>query len=1118
MVLLVITLSLVVLLTFVIVAFFAATTVNRTVENASSSAVSARMLADGAVGAIEGELIQEIIVGSAPPVTAGNRTIYFSANATGMVPQRAVYVEQDFGKADYPNFVNVVKQSGQPFFNNAIVFKFTSGAATDTPSGNGRKINPASWSAPMLTGGNFSSSTAPKWIYVNTNGYSATANASTSSNPTIGRIAFNVYDIGGLIDINASGHGISITPEVVTSKGTPAATDLTALPGIKPSADRSNLSHSWPPTWRLRGRWEKFQAGSMPFYSRTGWLEPLPRLPPPDTNDADRMFNSRQDLIRYAKAYPETFDQTGTLIPALQYLTTFSRDLDQPTHRPDPARPKVQQAIGAGGNDAHGFDDALNPALPLVLKMDGTPAIQRRFPLTRLELVATPDPGSAWSGDAAKVREYFGLEWDAPNNRWVYNHGDASDILPLSDIPAGREPDFFELLKAAISVGSLGKQLGFHFPRDYAGTPAIRNLMPFHTGGADGAINYQIIQIAANIIDQSDADSYPTRILFDGREFYGTEDLPRIVRARDRSFNLGAMAPTFRRPGAAASPDLYVVMVQPELWNPHAPSPNPPSSGPAKFRVVARSVTAVGGEVTAMWNAAGTGAIASWFSNFSPYGGPNCSSLINYTANNNGITFNLGSGEAEFREPRVLARVGYPAGSNSNGFPNSPDMAPTAMFAPGAPDTIVRVQIGNPAHLTNGFNPVPTVNQPMSFGSPGTADALGFVTSYLPFHGAGPAINQYLQIWRGRGGPLQLDLQYEGAGGWWTIDRMHVSYNGGDQRFHHIQVFIPNRFDPRSERWGPHYTLPAMNDPMVYNHIYDFGITGNPGPNVFSPAVPYGDIYPARPGWTGYSPGFQMGRVQRNTAADSFRYTDPDGVLRRATAAFASDGDSAGWPMHSNNFTSRPVILNRPFRSVAELGHAFRGTPWKNLDFMTKESGDRALLDVFSVDEGPEDTLVAGRVNLNTRQIPVLSSLIQGAGLVNGSVIDKTTATGIAQRLAIFTRGTTSGEGPLRDRSELVGRYVPQTSSFAGPAESMAQALTANDSPIERNRDVIIASLADVGTVRTWNVLIDVIAQSGSVTAGGNFIVNGEGRIWHSSAIDRLTTTVLDRHSESVSE
>ena len=42
-----------------------------------------------------------------------------------------------------------------------------------------------------------------------------------------------------------------------------------------------------------------------------------------------------------------------------------------------------------------------------------------------------------------------------------------------------------------------------------------------------------------------------------------------------------------------------------------------------------------------------------------------------------------------------------------------------------------------------------------------------------------------------------------------------------------------------------------------------------------------------------------------------------------------------------------PIMLNRPFRNVAELGYAFRDLPWKTVDFFTDKSADAGLLDIF---------------------------------------------------------------------------------------------------------------------------------------------------------------------------
>jgi hypothetical protein len=61
-----------------------------------------------------------------------------------------------------------------------------------------------------------------------------------------------------------------------------------------------------------------------------------------------------------------------------------------------------------------------------------------------------------------------------------------------------------------------------------------------------------------------------------------------------------------------------------------------------------------------------------------------------------------------------------------------------------------------------------------------------------------------------------------------------------------------------------------------------------------------------------------------------------------------------------------------------------------------------------------------------------------------------------------------------------------------------------------------------VGTVRVWNLLIDLTAQSGRYTPSANsleaFTVEGEKRVWLHVALDRFTGEVIDRQLEVVSE
>ena len=1107
---LVITMALVILLSFMVIAFFSMVTTNRQIENTSAGGVTARLLAEGAVGAIQADLRQEIITGSTA-VGSGNSTVYFANAPVNMVPLRAVNVS-----ATNPDFFNVVKQSGKVFAPGATIFPASSAKSTE-PANNGRLVSAARWSAPMLTGAEFATAEAPNWIFVNPTGYSATPNANT-----IGRIAFNVYDVGGLLDANVAGYAPKEDggdPAEMPTKGGTVWADLTAIPGIKASEYKAN--DAWPPKWRITGNWSSFTSEdpetSLPFYHRTGWRTAFLG---PQGESSDRMFASRQDLIRYAKAHPQTFEQSSGRIPALQYLSTFSRDLDRPTFRPNPDRPKVQQDIGSGGNDAKDKDDEINPALASQLNADGNLAIKERFPLSRLALVSTPVPPAAPSGDPDKINDYFGLTWDATNNRWLYNHSSANRILRLSEVPDGRDPDFFEILKAALTVGGLGKQFGSDFPANYSvALPSSR------LGGDDGRIEDQIVQIAANIIDQADRDSYPTRIQFNGRTFYGIEDLPRIYRGHETSYNMGLMPNFGVRNGngpMTGRARLYVTMVYPELWNPHRPSPSPTGPTPVNFRIVARTFTPVGAEAAYIWNATGTapqaGGNGGYFSDFSirPYG-PNCSQRLTYNSGegsnssnaNAAITFNLGAGDAEFREPRPLSALGYPAGSNATGWPNNADMALSALAAPGQPDAVVRIaESAVPPPLHGGDNTK-------------YRDALGFVASYLPMANAG-ALAKWLNAMRGLGGPVAFELQYNAPSNpatWWTIDRMDVSY-ANDIRFLHIQSHVANRADPRSSRWGSIYSIPnGYGDPVYVGsapatlHRYDTGYTANPSTGSFPVSISYTEA--RAPGWTGAANGGLLGYLQENLSSSSLRYTDPDGILRGADAKHAS-GD-VGRPMITGNTNSRPVVLNRPFRSVAELGNVFRDTPWRSLDFMTAESGDRALLDVFSVSDSPEDGIVAGRVNLNTRQATVIAALIQNASMATGARITNAEALEAAGQLTAWTASTAAEQGPLSDRSELVGRFV-SGNGFKGPLVEMANKLASSDRPIKTSREAIVRALADAGTTRSWGLLIDVIAQSGKLSASGAFIPEGESRLWNSVAIDRFTAKVIAQSNESIQE
>lgn len=249
--------------------------------------------------------------------------------------------------------------------------------------------------------------------------------------------------------------------------------------------------------------------------------------------------------------------------------------------------------------------------------------------------------------------------------------------------------------------------------------------------------------------------------------------------------------------------------------------------------------------------------------------------------------------------------------------------------------------------------------------------------------------------------------------------------------------------------------------------------------------------------WAANNPG--GGTANPQTAGNPV-YADLDAQARPGDALYASPS-----PLVLGASTARPVILNRPFRSVGELGYVFRDLPWKTLDFFTASSADAALLDLFSLNGG--QPVLGGRLNPNTRQKSVLSAVIAGATQGSGgsgTTISSDNANSIADAVIALSKAA-----PFANRSELVTRL-------------MADASLAKISTIKSEREGVVRALADCANTRTWNLLIDLIAQVGRYPSTANsldkFVVEGERHYWLHVAIDRYTGQIVDKQLEVVRE
>jgi hypothetical protein len=226
--------------------------------------------------------------------------------------------------------------------------------------------------------------------------------------------------------------------------------------------------------------------------------------------------------------------------------------------------------------------------------------------------------------------------------------------------------------------------------------------------------------------------------------------------------------------------------------------------------------------------------------------------------------------------------------------------------------------------------------------------------------------------------------------------------------------------------------------------------------------------------------------------------------------------------------------LDRPFHDVGELGYVFRDDPWKTLNLISANSADSGLLDVFYVGSTnatpanlPPPDNIAGKLNINSAvmnsvyantkgSLPLQSLLAQGLryySLSNPMVIDPgstncitaSDAANLATNIVSFVQTNN-----LINVGDIPG-VLPQnqTTSTALPG-------------LKAPREALIRALAGSSGTRTWNLMIDVVAQSGKFNPNAanlnNFTVDGEKHYWLHVAIDRFTGEIVGEQLEPVWE
>ena len=746
------------------VAFLSASTREVNVAKSENDMDGAATLASSCASQVVGDLLQEVRAGSVEGGPPGGWPVLYPATPQSAVPDRSNAAASTTSSTTTPP--NLVKQSrygvdfydsnkrfgGAPCYPQERTYPPTARASAHSSSGTGLArdgdVPISSWNKARLLPRKDPSSTtdltpaaagnvrhagnpkvpwqwkAPDWIYLQGDGQTPTQWHSgltrLGTAPVIARYAYQIYDIGGLLDANVAGFDpdeLVVGAAAAARKGSIGLADLTQI-GLGPqdlkrlvafrntgalsSSDGGPYGHRYV-NYLLNSR------DNLHFMRASSGLG--------TAGGINRAFPSRQALITFIENMAAKDSDTARLREAMQYLTHFSRSLEQPSYKPgyyDPSapsstpktpvfvRPSIVPPAGRvddrtypltvvstaylstsdirrkfnlpfemglgnnrGGNDAWGtmqergaassdtrpLQDVINPGMLEVRvlepfqRQDGSmaapdePLVKKRFPLERLAWItyrgpsaglAKDDPLYNSAGTAKAVFDCFGLTWRKDANGvwfWSYSHGKLGGIFKLEDLLVSdsgsgrpREPDFFELLKAGIAVGSLGKPAAAHHRAGISWDATT------YQQSRDRKSEFQTIEIGANIIDQYDADSYPTIIrlpnpdpkltdeaarylppLFSAR---GVEDIPYLYRFHWRAIEDGNDQPNIPLPGPGGIREITdnlpdyegskfkcgttVLMGFPELWNPHATDTSRPFDSkklPTGFRVVAASET-----------------------------------------------------------------------------------------------------------------------------------------------------------------------------------------------------------------------------------------------------------------------------------------------------------------------------------------------------------------------------------------------------------------------------------------------------------------------------------------------------------------------------------------------
>lgn len=1236
---LLITLSFILLLTVIAVAFLVRSRSSLQTSQSYTKEIVAQEIGEIAIDKIAAEFQDEINTARS---STNQMLLPPRVGAITNNPRESALVRRTMGDTNlYASGYSTAGFSPPPHANRASTISTTNVAK------NGWRFDRERWFAPgLLRSTETNTFVPPDWVYIY-------RTQTTNASDIIGRYAAVVYDVGGLLDVNEAGvpSGVSLG-----DKGSVAFADLTAFSTIAP-----DLATKLP-AWRFAGS----AADETAFYGNSTVTDPTKagRLESPKAKvDAgENRFFSRMELVEAAKA--GKFGLSEDLLP---FLRTRSESANHVS---------VENLFADGTTTPIGLADdkleAKNDTPFTIDRIDGTqdtytikagwPLIQNRFPLARLRWLADREADGT-PKHPNEIKKYFGLTWNSTDKLFVYTSPDSNtavdeiktlvdlvDDINSANIPP-REPDFFEWLKAGIDPNSLG-QTGGTTDRIFSDSMGAQT--PWEVSK-----DLHLLRIGANIIDQSDPDSIPTGIRFTGEDArawtsepfrpfdsFGQENLPY----------LNEVVASCLRDG-----DYLKGYLQFEMWNPNrnaASLEDPPrdyqGNAISNFRVRAIQgcvymepyvyvqatsgnnqqkepnyrIKRVSGQTWGdpeytnrqleSYNSAWSN--LKWIAEYSKRNlQASDFDAVEFDENSTSVNFTLNTTGDFFVEP-YLANGNQQNGQDKTGDPATAmmNLNPTVRLGsapiPGSNAILaVTVRAPNPAisagfllssiyysyKNTNPGDPLPSTPPP--YPPLSAAEQITYPKGVIPskytelplgakafnavaFYSDGTAkygvqskpVTFVVELQDGTGtwracqiyNNLAINCRADGGQGKqaailssdpnthsqsnWTSSSDTTSRCFGNWREWETRKGFPNT-DPRTERFGltdQIFASPGLSirthlnawDPTASGNDWNLpnGLTSSVGTS-FAANASTSNEGPA-PHWAIQDAGaanvsvpadlaLNVGAIT-GTPGNYHSYSDFDDKVRPADARWVPAEAHPALPLvtYPNALKSRPAMLDRPFRNVAELGFVFRDIPWKSLDLFSPDqsssdsrsgSPDRRLLDIFSIEDGPTQT---GKINPNTTDRTIFQALLNGAALdpsgktvsttdptatvislaENFSALDSTVTSEAVHNVANMAKRISEDSNSKPDRSDKKFAYKAEAENF-------------------------IRALSSTTETRSWQLMLDVVAQAGRIAPQSvglsdkeamfrDFLVEGQRRFFVYLTVDRITGEIVDKHVEPVYE